>query len=664
MANHQRMNAEVVRHHVLLIGIDAYPKGPLLHGCVNDVDALESIFLDRLAVPPDAITKLVAPHANMPRRGPVPEDKPTAEKIRLALEGLTTDRVRPGDRVFIHYSGHGTQTFSSFSRAAREALVPVDGLVGGELLFDDELNGLLRRIAARTQDLTVILDCCCSAGATRSALATQASAIRFSPVDDKRLTEPVAHTRSAERHSGLLSNLDPSDPGFLVAASAQSGEWANESCNAQGVRHGAFTATLLDLLQAVPPGELASLRWVDIWHRLRSRITASFAGQHPCLLGRQERRIFGGPFHPQDAGFPITEVNGLYHLHAGTLIGLGVGAIVAVYGQEPKFFPKLHSPEDNAARRGFLRVTTATTSLAIASPLGKPPQLERASRGRLVQSGEADKLVVGLEPFHLQFAAYLENEGKFRVVSLSDHGDYEVEAMVHWSSNGTWWLGDELFGFDSPLAKGQTADRLELVDALRHYARYHLPLRLVRRDRQSQQWLRLRILDARSAQMLDPEEWHDPALPEADPDPERRFRYELVHGQSICFSVENRSPYPLCTNVINCSASGRVEILGPAQLQIAPHRKQTFWLHGDLGKPFPASVSAGRDFNIERVVAIGTAAPEIDLAYLRVKESFAEAMRSRNRNARSDSDKEEPSEFWTATSINVKIVRQRNESRT
>lgn len=657
------MNAEAFRHHVVLIGIDAYPKGKALHGCVNDVDALESVFIDCLGVPPEAITKLVAPHAGSKRPGRVSEEKPTAEKIRAALEALTTNKVCPGDRVFIHYSGHGTQTFSSFSRAAREALVPVDGFSGGELLFDYELNDILRRIAERTEHLTVVLDCCCSAGATRSGLASRSSAIRFCRVDDEPLAAHPAHTRSAGQHSGLLSNLDPSDPGFLVAASAQSGEWANENNDAHGVRHGAFTAALLDILATISPDKLDSLRWVDIWHRLRSRVTASFTGQHPCLIGRHERRVFGGPFRLQDAGFPITEINGAYHLHAGTLIGLGVGATVAVYGEEPRFFPKIDSPEDKAVRRGLLRITSATASSAIASPLGIPPQLEStSSRGRLVQSGAADKLVVALEPYDSQLAKYLESEGGFRVVSFANPGDQEIEALVHWSSNGFWWLGDDVFGLDAPLVQGQTLDRLTLVDALRHYARYHLPLRLARRDRQGLDWLRLRVLDATSARMLDPEEWHDPALPEADPDPDRRFRYEVLHGQPICFSLENRSPYPLCTNVINCSASGRVEILGPTQLQIAPNRKQTFWLRGELGKPFPCSVSAGREFNIERVVAVGTSSPEVDLSYLRVKESFAESLGARSRTTRTE--KEGPSEFWTATSITVKIVRRRDESRT
>lgn len=654
------MNAGAARHHVLLIGIDAYPKGKQLYGCVNDVDALEAIFLDQLAVPAEAIQKLVAPHANAKRVTRVSEDKPTAENIRQILKDLGTSRVSPGDRVFIYYSGHGTQTFSNISRAAQEALVPIDGLSGGELLFDHELNSILQRIAERTEDLTVVLDCCCSAGATRSARAAQTSRIRFCSVDEVIPQKQRSQTRSSGHHSGLFSNIDPSDPGYLLVASAQSGEWANECNDAHGVRHGAFTATFLDLLKNVAKDKLETLRWADIWPRLQAKVSANFSGQHPCLFGRNERRIFGGPFRLRDAGFPITSENGMYHLHAGTLVGLGVGATVGVYGDEPSFFPTLHSLEDKRAQRGLLRVTSATPSSACAVPLGHPPDLETASRGRLVLPGTADFLNVAIEPFNSQLANYLESKGGIRIVSRSEPSDHEVEVLVHWSSNGSWWLGDDIFGIDMPLVRGQTLDLPDILAALRHYARYQLPLRLVRHNRHGVDLLRLRILDAESVKMLDPDELHAPALPEAEPDPEQRFRYELVHGQPICFSVENRSPYPLTTNVLNCAASGRVEILGPTQLHIAPRRKQTFWMRGELGKPFACSVSAGRDCNIERVVAIGTASPKVDLSYLRVRESFDESMRSRSSTARSD--REDPSEFWTATSITVKIVRHRHES--
>ena len=156
-------------------------------------------------------------------------------------------------------------------------------------------------------------------------------------------------------------------------------------------------------------------------------------------------------------------------------------------------------------------------------------------------------------------------------------------------------------------------------------------------------------------QRISAEEYHDPPLPEAEPDAARRYRYHIADRQPVCFSVENRSSFPLSTNVINCSASGKVELLGPKQLEIAPKRRQAFWLRGHLGQPFPCSISDGRDFNIERLVVVGTASPHADLSYLQLKESFADAIKSGSRETLPEKD--EPRDFWTAASVSVLITR-------
>lgn len=651
--------------HVLLVGIDAYKKVEPLRGCVNDADAIEEIFLDRLSVPASAITKLVAPHPGSTRRPRLPEDEPTSEKLRAALESLAGEQVSQGDRVFIHYSGHGTQVLPRGSRVAREALVPVDALAGGELLFDHEINGLLRRIAARTEDLTIVLDCCCSAGATRSVLHPEGSAVRFCRIEDGA-SLPLRH-RGIEPQAGLLAPFDPSDPGFVVAASAQSSEAAHEGRDGRGVRHGAFTAALLDWLAREPDERLRALRWVDLWQAIRMRVTSTFPGQHPCLVGRAERRLFGGPFRLQDPGYPIREVEGRYRIDAGTLVGLGPGAKVAVYGPSPAFFPPLHSAEDRAARRGLLHVESATPAFAMASPIGGAERIAvEGARGRLVEPGRADALVVGLDPFDADLSRWLESEAAISVVPAGERGGPEVEVFVGRSPDGRHWIGDEIYGFvrstsegEAPLAWVPAGDRASLLRGLLHSARYNLPLRLARRSRGSPGVLRIRVLDARDAGMLAPEELADPPLPEVEADPDGRHRYRLVDGQPVCFSVENRSPAPLFAQVINCSASGRVEILGATQLEIPPRRRQAFWLRGHLGRAFPCRVSAGRESNVERLVVVGTASPEVDLGYLRVKESFAEAIAAATREMVPD---DEPDGEWVAEAVGVRIVRMTGSS--
>src|SRR5262249_1339482 len=46
------------RYHVLLIGIDAYEGGPSLGGCVNDIDVIQQVLVDRLGVSAGRIKRL------------------------------------------------------------------------------------------------------------------------------------------------------------------------------------------------------------------------------------------------------------------------------------------------------------------------------------------------------------------------------------------------------------------------------------------------------------------------------------------------------------------------------------------------------------------------------------------------------------------------------
>ncbi len=164
------------KFHVLLIGVDNYP-GHELHGCVNDIDEVQRLLLgERMTKHRDRlqIRRLASPLPGTAHATSVPEDTATLDKIRDALDQLASDTVRPTDRVFIYYSGHGTRievTAPDGRRFHREALVPVDFQAepARRLLFDYELNARLRAITDKTPSVTVVLDCCHAAGATRDS---------------------------------------------------------------------------------------------------------------------------------------------------------------------------------------------------------------------------------------------------------------------------------------------------------------------------------------------------------------------------------------------------------------------------------------------------------------------------------------------------------------
>ena len=115
--------------HALLIGIDRYTGFmPPLNGCVNDIDAMQRILIDRLRVAPDRIRRLASPRDGAAHEIDVPSRPATRDNILAALRNLGGEQVAREDRVFIYYSGHGTglTVESQGVKAAREALVAVN----------------------------------------------------------------------------------------------------------------------------------------------------------------------------------------------------------------------------------------------------------------------------------------------------------------------------------------------------------------------------------------------------------------------------------------------------------------------------------------------------------------------------------------------------------
>lgn len=90
----------------------------------------------------------------------------------LTLEGLRkafaemNNRIMPGDRVFMYYSGHGARVENKDSPGAcSEGLVSVKG----ELLLDTELEGILKTMAQKADKVIFFLDACHSGGITTRA---------------------------------------------------------------------------------------------------------------------------------------------------------------------------------------------------------------------------------------------------------------------------------------------------------------------------------------------------------------------------------------------------------------------------------------------------------------------------------------------------------------
>lgn len=141
--------------HALIIGIGKYGDAsiPQLPGAKIDRESATQM-ASAMQVPASNITYLQ-------------DEQATADGIRAALAALN-DRVADGDRVFIHYSGHGTRYMDKSAGGCVEALLAYEGTTNATIP-NKEMATLLSPITNKTDKLFVMYDACHSGGIISNA---------------------------------------------------------------------------------------------------------------------------------------------------------------------------------------------------------------------------------------------------------------------------------------------------------------------------------------------------------------------------------------------------------------------------------------------------------------------------------------------------------------
>ena len=666
-------------YHVLLIGIDCYPVGyRSLFGCVNDIDAIEQVLLDSAGVglPADhvCIKRLAAPHPGISGSSRLLAQTllPTKANIVAALQELT--EVAPEDRVLVYYSGHGAYAKWEGAGVWHEALVPSDM----QLLYDIEINTLINAIARRVAgDLTLVLDCCHSAGAFRNLRTaivpgsdrflerTKGGSNTGEPLNappDWSLVQGAANALPGAQ-ANATSLLRITAPNYLVIAACQAVETAREQPLDVG-DHGLLSYSLAQLLAPLDAAARAEIRWIDIWSQLLGKVAdLSPPGhlQHPVLVGRPERRIFGGSWRPQDPGYPVSQSSrGDYQIAAGSLMGVTAGAEIALYGGDPYEFPIINSVQDLHYRIGLLRVVQAdhAGSTAIALPPIHGP-VAGAMRGRLAKPGIREGLQIRLDPPEVPLARFLCESPLLRVL-LNGGGEVQVKG----TAEAGWTIDNEI---TQKVAWVPPAESDALRAGLMHYAQYNCALRLTQHITAlgHQNLLTVDLLDCTNPQILnmvaDP---HNPDLPYLLS--LNRNSYRVAKGTRFCIKVTNNYTDTLYIHVLNCEAFGRVETLGHLTIRAGDH--QVLWDGENLHKPWharpstPLDDSRRRDGAVDRLVVVGTTRPDVDLKYLELRKSVQEVInahigwRGPERSVRDiEPGLAEPAELWTAELILLQI---------
>ena len=644
-------------YHALLVGIDNYPSKPL-HGCVNDIDAVQQLLLSsRVGLTPADITRLASPHPGASHATSVQEKPATLANLRAALTELASQKVKRGDRVFVYYSGHGSRapvTASGGGTFYRESLVPADVFANPNepaLLFDFELNALLAAIAEQTDAITVCLDCCHSAGATRDIESVSDATARFLDLSPPSpISLPPALARIADRSDrGVTSGRGECQ----VIAACLNHELAQEIVGADGVRHGLLTRAFVSTLADVPDTDLRSVAWSRIWQRMRAEVESTNPWQHLWMGGNLARAVFGSPPVMDDPGLPIKRTGqNTYQIEAGTLSSITTGAMLAVYGETPRRFPPVNSTDDLSARlsRVLLKVTRTAPSRSFAEADGPPFDLPPGARGRLVSPGYPERVRCAFDPKSAELAKTISGSPLLQLVNLD-----EAQVRVVRRPEGSWGITDDVNGAKpgSPDLFTIEPNMLPLTrEILEHYFDYALPLRMATRCIDLAGALQVTLLACPKERDLTAAEAQAATLPEAPAGTE--FPYDLKTDDKVCVRVRNTSDQSLRVTLLNSAASGRVELLGD---QIIDRRSfYVFWLSNNLGTPFVMTPPTGRTQGIDRIVAIGTTVLDRDISYLRSDESFSDvATGIRTRDMTKTSTP--PAERWTATEV---VVRTRD----
>lgn len=645
------------KYHVLLVGIDAYVKKPL-RGCVNDIDAIQRLLLGPgVGLAATSIQRLASPHAGARHETRIPSSPATLANLRAALAELGTAKVAPGDRVFIYYSGHGFRFAGTSTERAvhREALAPAD-CHAGHLLWDHQLNELVRAITKRTRSVTLVLDACHAAGLTRGA-PPGLIARCLEPDDVPRAATSV---RDAEcTTSATTAGLGRGMGDCHVVSACLDHEQAYESRGGDGVIHGLLTRALIRALIALTEtsgADLRTLSWARIWHLVCDHVERERPAQHVWMSGNAGRAVLAGPPVDADPGLWVTAgESGEFRVAAGTLAGVTPGARIAIYGERPPRFPPVGSGRDLAARLPtLLQVVTAERATATARAERQPFTLPPGARGRMVRAGANERLRVAMRPHHAQLARAL---ARSRLLELTDSRSAQVR--LH-RRQAAWAVTDELHAgtADSPALVTLELGQLHAArNVLEHYARYALPLQIAARASDWSGALQLSVLVC-PGYALTAAAAQEAELPEATG--LGRGTYDLPAGTPMAFRVHNRSPWDLRVSLVNCAPSGRVLILGDHA--IVADSAHVFWSKGNLGEPFVIVPGAGSSQCIDRLLAIGRAAMGTSLDFLRVDQSFHEII-ARTWSAKKDAAQGDdpgglpPLAQWTATQVVIRTRR-------
>ena len=376
--------------HALLIGIQDYGDTPFnsLKGPVNDIKLTEDVLRKRFGFSNENFITLL-------------DDKATHTGIEEAFEALIK-RVNPDDFVYIHYSGHGSQTADlNGDEKKDQTWVSYGARTSDEAhkdnydVLDDEINAWLAHLYDKTDKVVFVSDSCHSATVSRGFTLNRATD------DDDR-----------PHMLGQLAYARPAIERGIRVGAARDYESAVDFRREDGQHYGIFTWHWVQNLQQAQAGDT----WNHIYKRTYAQVTAKRGiVQQPQMAGERSQQVLGGGFTPQPPTIPVTRINDNWiKMPAGSLSGVTVGSVYRLYKPQhpnPQSLPHLkitqvkpfasYGKPEGTFQTGDLVVgeshayhfTPIKVSLEADFPNGKDKPLLQAIRAAFQASADSMKLL-------------------------------------------------------------------------------------------------------------------------------------------------------------------------------------------------------------------------------------------------------------------------------
>ncbi|PYI04099.1 hypothetical protein BO78DRAFT_373860 [Aspergillus sclerotiicarbonarius CBS 121057] len=262
----------------------------------------------------------------------------TRQRILEAWEELIS-QTAAADAVVIYYSGHGGLARPPKDDGAtgelreHQFLVPIDFGETTESDFrgilDVEISHMLRQTTQKTQNTTVIIDCC------HSGRMFRVSGEEDHQVRIRRLPEILYHDiiqHLATLDKGQYSALDGTkifplgNPHAVRIAAAATSESACEHITSRGEWGGALTEALT---KAMMETDTIEMSWRTVLLRIRHLVNTRHNWQHPQVEGPDTRIQFSLQ-HIKSGALCLKIADNRATLHAGSVLGVKKGNIYTI----------------------------------------------------------------------------------------------------------------------------------------------------------------------------------------------------------------------------------------------------------------------------------------------------------------------------------------------